>query len=155
MSRSIYIALLLSLVIDYVASDCAYPTTSEVEDVVYRTLRGGDNPEMFTVEVEDFHAVCLVHDDQRGRYRFVSLVVEYTCSGSGLCPSQSPTVEQFESECGANEVWRHSVLSSVDHTRTQNPTADFSTNTREDCALCVSTAYVEANSPSFSTLIIC
>ena len=65
-------------------------------------------------------------------------MVEYTCTGHFNCPSGT-AVEQFDSQCNSG-AWSRSVQGDVDNTRTVNPTANFSTTTREDCAFCFSPA---------------
>ena len=123
-------------------SDCAYPAGSDLEDVIMSSIPTGDNPATPTVDVLDFHPVCLAYSQERDRYRYVSVVIEYTCTGNANCPSGT-AVEQFESQCSGG-AWSHSVQGDVDNTRTENPTANFSTTTREDCAFCFSPATAAA-----------
>ena len=115
-------------------SDCPEITEAALENVIANNIRTGDNPQTPTVDVLSFHPVCLAYSQERDRYRFVSVVVEYTCTGNPNCPS-GDAVEQFESECDGG-TWSHSVQSNTDHTRTVNSTANFLTTTREDCAFC-------------------
>ena len=116
--------------------DCDLPTSSDLKDVITEALIFGDNPTTPNISVTNFHSVCLAHGQERDRYRYLSVVVEYTCINSGNCPSSS-AVEQFETECDGG-MWDYEVLSSSINTRTQNPTANFSTTTRGDCLLCLS-----------------
>jgi len=119
-------------------NDCAYPTDSDLENVIMSSIPTGDNPATPTVNVLDFHPVCLAYSQERDRYRFVSVVVQYNCTGNADCPSGT-AVEQFDSQCSGG-TWSHSVQGDVDNTRTENPTANFSTTTRENCSLCLSPA---------------
>ena len=89
-----------------------------------------------SVNVMSSHPVCLSLDDVQDHYRAVSVVVEYTCTGNPSCPSGT-VVEQIESEC-TNGVWSNVVQGSPEFIRSQTPEANFSTSTRQDCALCVS-----------------
>jgi len=118
--------------------DCPEITEAALEDIIVDVIRAGDNTQIPTVDVLSFRPVCLAYSQERDRYRFVSVVVEYTCTGNVRCPS-STAVEQFESECDGG-TWSHIVQGDVDNTRTPNPTANFSTTTREDCAFCFSPA---------------
>ena len=117
--------------------DCPEITEAALENVIENNIPSG-NGSPPTVDVLSFHPVCLAYSQDRDRYRFVSVVVEYTCTGHVNCPSGT-AVEQFDSQCSGG-TWRHSVVGDVDNTRTENPTADFSTTTREDCAFCFSPA---------------
>ena len=118
--------------------DCPEVTEAELETVIKDNFPGHRDFGIPTVNVLDFHPVCLAYSQERDRYSFVSVVVEYTCTGNANCPSGT-AVEQFESQCTGGK-WSHSVQGYVDIARTINPTADFSTTTREDCAFCFSPA---------------
>ena len=118
--------------------DCPEFTEAELENVITNHIATGDNPEPPTLDILRFRPVCLAYSQERDRYRFVSVVVKYNCTDNANCPSGT-AVEQFDSQCNGG-TWRHSVLGDVDNTHTENPTADISTTTREDCALCLSPA---------------
>ena len=115
---------------------CPEITEAALKNVIRNIIPTGEGSSPPTVDVLSFHPVCLAYSPNHDRYRFVSVVVEYTCTGNVRCPSGS-AVEQFESQC-SSETWRHSVQGDVDNTRTVPPTANFSTTTREDCAFCFS-----------------
>ena len=115
---------------------CAYPTASDLEDIIEYYFTSGDSPQKPTVDVLNFHPVCLAYSEEQGRYRTVSVVVEYTCTGSAQCPSGT-AVDQFESECSNRGVWTGAVGSAT-FIRTTDPTANFLTTTREDCSFCYS-----------------
>ena len=133
-------------VISVCQTDCAYPTTSDLENVIVDVIMAADSAATPIVTVTDFHPVCLAHGQERDRYHFLSLVVEYTCSNNGNCPSGSGSaVEQFETECDRG-VWDYQVLSHVEYTRTRSPTASFSTTAREDCAFCSSPELISSSS---------
>ena len=116
--------------------DCPEITEAALKDVIGNNIQTGEDPHPPTVDVLSFHPVCLAYSQERDRYRFVSVVVEYTCTGHANCPPGT-AVEQFDSQCSRG-TWSHIVASSADNTRTVVPTADFSTTTREDCAFCFS-----------------
>ena len=117
--------------------DCPEITEAALENVIGNNIPTGEGSSP-TVDVLNFHPVCLAYSQERDRYRFVSVVVEYTCTGNANCPSGT-AVEQFDSQCNSG-TWSHSVQGDVDNTRTENPTANLSTTTREDCAFCFSPA---------------
>ena len=127
--------------------DCPKITEAVLKTVIARVIPVGDSTSTPTVDVLDFHPVCLAYSQERDRYRFVSVVVEYTCTGNPRCPSGT-AVEQFDSQCSGG-TWSSIVLGDIDNTRTVNPRADFSTTTREDCAFCLSP--VTASSFSLTT----
>ena len=129
--------------------ECSFPTNDDLEVVIARITMVGDNPSSPTVNVMRFHPVCLAFGEQQDRYRLVSVVVEYTCSGNTNCPSGT-AVEQIESECNSGE-WYNSVLGNVDNVRSVFTEANFTTTTREDCSFCVSPELVEVNQISIPT----
>ena len=119
-------------------SDCDLPTNSELENVIGRVIRSGDNAQQPQITLLNVHHVCRAVSEERGRYRFVSVLVEYMCEGSALCPDGTAT-EQFETGCDSDSGnWTHTVQGSTTNTRTENPTATFSTTLREDCGFCFS-----------------
>ena len=134
-------------------TDCNLPTSSDLEDVITVALIFGDNPTTPNINVTKIHPVCLAHGQERDRYRFLSVVVEYTCSNNGNCPHGS-AVEQFESQCNGG-TWTSQVLASSGDTRTQNPTANFSTTTRGDCFLCLSPEKLSDSSLTTDNLTHC
>ena len=133
--------------------DCPEITEAELETVIKDSIPGHRDFGIPTVDVLDFHPVCLAYSQERNRYRFVSVVVEYTCTGNVDCPSGT-AVEQFDSQCNGG-TWSHSVQGDVDNTRTQNPTANFSTTAKEDCAFCFSPATAAGFSFTSDTVTHC
>ena len=115
---------------------CTLPTSGDLEDVIANIIEADDSSSTPNVNVMSFHPVCLAFDDVQDRYRAVSVLVEYICTGNPSCPSGT-AVEQIESEC-SNGVWSNVVQGSSELTRSQTPEASFSTSTRQDCAFCVS-----------------
>ena len=114
---------------------CALPTSGDLEYVIRDIIQATDSAQTPTVNVMRLHPVCLALDDVQDRYRAVSVIVEYTCSGNTGCPSGT-AVEQIDSECD-DGVWS-GVQSVTECIRSQAPEASFSTSTRQDCVLCVS-----------------
>ena len=113
--------------------DCARPTNSDIEDVLMGII-GSSTP---VINVIDFTPRCLAVSAQRGRFRYFSALVEYTCTGHPLCPTGTRR-EQIESECDGR-VWSNKVLGSTLNTRDTNVTdPPVSVPTRRDCAFCAS-----------------
>ena len=138
MKLSVYTAVLMAVLVDISSCqlDCAYPTGIDVERVISSVIRTGESPSIPTINVTSIHLVCLAHGHERDRYRLVSFLVQYACSGNPNCPF-GIVLEQFESECDNGE-WGNAVLAGTDHTRTTDPVANMSTSPREDCAFCLS-----------------
>ena len=116
--------------------DCPEITEAALENVIVNNIPTGQGSPPPKIDVLSFHPVCLAYSQERDRYRFVSVVVQYTCTGNANCPSGT-AVEQFDSQCSRG-TWSHSVLSDFDNTRTKNTTANFSITPREDCSICAS-----------------
>ena len=115
---------------------CTLPSNTDLEVVIRDIIEANDGSGTPTVNVINFHPVCLAFDDVQDHYRGVSVLVEYTCTNNPSCPSGT-VVEQIESECD-NGVWSNVVMGSLDFTHSQTTEATFSTSTRQDCAFCVS-----------------
>ena len=139
MKFSVYTALLVAALVGLSSGqqDCAYPTGSDVKNIISQNIifPTEDNSSTLTIKVSSIHLVCLAHSVERDRYRFISFLAQYSCSGNVNCPS-GIVLEQFESEC--IREWSHVVLGSTEYTRTTDPIANISTSTREDCAFCIS-----------------
>ena len=114
--------------------DCAEPTESDFANVISLVIPDSENPTTPEINVIHFMPVCLAYSQERGRFRGVSALVEYTCTGNALCPDGS-VVEQFEAECVSGS-WSHQVRASIDYTRTQMPYASFTIE--QNCAFCYS-----------------
>ena len=117
-------------------SDCALPTNSDIANVIESAIPSGDNPVQPQITLLNVRHVCRAFSEERGRYRLVSVLVEYMCEGSALCPDGTVT-EQFAIGCDSGN-WTNSVRGNTANIRTENPTATFSTELREDCSFCFS-----------------
>ena len=115
-------------------SKCALPTKGDLKKVIEEIFKAP----ITTVDVMNFHLVCLAFDDVQDRYRGVSVLVEYTCSGHGNCPSGT-AVEQIESECD-NGVWSNTVhgFTVTVSNRSQTTKASWETSTQKNCSFCLS-----------------
>ena len=60
--------------------NCSLPTDEDLENVIKLIITyTEETPAIPTVDVTDFHVVCLAFSDSRDLYRSVSVVVQYTC----------------------------------------------------------------------------
>ena len=116
--------------------DCDLPMDSDIANVIGLVIRSGENPQQPQITLVSVRHVCRAFSEESGRYRFVSVLVEYMCEGNANCPTGTAT-EQFETGC-LNGNWSNNVRGSNTNIRTQNPTATFSTTLREDCSFCIS-----------------
>ena len=123
---------------------CVFPDNDDLENVISEVLQSGDSGALPSMNVLQFHPVCLAFGEQEGQYRLFSVVVQYSCTGHTSCPLDT-AVEQIESQCNGGQ-WSNQVLGSPLNTREQSPEANFTTGTRRDCSFCLSPALVEAES---------
>ena len=143
-----YYSLLTGLLVIFIAgsatcqNSCPDIIAADLETVIANNIRFGDNPHVPTVMVSRFLPVCRAQHEQRDRYRYVSVVVEYNCTGNTECPTGN-VVEQFESGCSNGNVWTV-VVGSTALIRTTNPLANFTTTARDDCALCFSNVVADS-----------
>ena len=130
--------------------ECSLPTNDDLEQVIVNIIGFGDSSSLPTVTVARFHPVCLAFGQQQDHYRLVSVVVEYTCSGHGNCPSGT-AVEQIESECDSTSgVWSNTVQGSVLDTR--SPDVSFTTTTS---SFCLSTELASSLGPTTDNVTHC
>ena len=125
------------------ALPCAYqqcfpPEVEDLEGVVASIVQIGDGSQMPVVDLTSFNVVCRAYSSQEGLLRYVSVVVNYTCTGHSNCPPDT-AVEQIESGCQGGS-WTDTVSGSSEPSeiRTQTPEADLSTTARDDCSVCFS-----------------
>ena len=124
------------------SQNCMPPTTAQLESVIAAILTAEDMiPE---ITLSNFTVVCRAFAQQQDLLRFVSVVVEYTCTGADTCPSET-AVEQIESGC-QGESWSNNVLETTSSSliRSQSPTATLTTSARDDCSYCASQALVSS-----------
>ena len=102
---------------------------------------GGEQSQPVSVQVHNSNIVCLRSGQTRDTYTVVSVVVNYTCTGTRSECSGNPILSQFEFECVANPVrWAPSVSGSTTNIITTPPSGSLSTTLRTDCGVCVSPA---------------
>ena len=144
--------------------DCAFPTEDDIRGIIANSFVTGENPVAPTVilvqrpdEPYPFHPVCLAHSMQRNRYRAISVVVEYYCTGDQTCTEERRT-EQFETECASDgNIWTNNILDiNGANTRTESPIADFTTTLRNDCSFCASPDIAsQSNAPTSEATTHC
>lgn len=116
-------------------TDCTLPTNNDIATLIVSVLQSGHDLNITTIDVTDFQLLCLAYSEEQNRYRYFSVLVEYTCIGNTNCPSGT-AIEQLDSQCNSG-VWG-GVGGNFEDIRTQDPIDTSSTFTREDCALCIS-----------------
>ena len=92
-------------------------------------------PEQPFIQVFAMNTVCETVAFRRDRFRYVSVVVNYTSSGSS-------TVGQFEFECSSTQ-WTTTLLIAGTTSLTIPADATFDTPLRRDCGLCASNLLAE------------
>ena len=102
--------------------NCTYPNDGDLKDVIHSSITAG----WFPPPQSNFTVLCLSHSLERDRYRFATVLVEYSCVGLGTCPNV-PTVEELIIGCMEHNWYLLSNASVV---------ANFSTELRQDCASC-------------------
>ena len=100
----------------------------------------GDPSQPVSVQVHDSRIVCLGSGRTRDMYRGVSVVVNYTCTGSISECTGNPILSQFDFGCNTGPAWSSTVSGSSSNTLTTPPDGTLSTPLRTDCGLCVSPA---------------
>ena len=133
--------------------DCPEITEAVLEDVIRNNIPTEDSPATPTLDILRLHPECLAYSQERDRYRYVSVVVEYTCTSNANCPSGT-AVEQIHSECSSG-TWIGRVARISPYFRTINPTANFSTTTREDCVFFFSPMAANALALTTDTVTHC
>ena len=123
---------LMTVCHDQMEIDCAFPNATVLESVYNSTnLDFGEGSGSPSVNVTNFHPVCLAHSLERDLYRYASFVLEYAITNcyNEACPTETQ-VEQIDIAC-VGGVWMRQGLMN-------DTMATFSTTTKEDCAFCVS-----------------
>ena len=86
-----------------------------------------------SVNVFESQVVCLAVGEVRDRYRSISVVANYSCTGSYSECGEPWSVSQFEFACDTNDMW--GVGSSIG-TLTTPADASLSSSLRVDCLTC-------------------
>ena len=155
------LALLVAIVVgtaysqDGLEDGCMSPTTSDLKSVISAILAPSDSGSSLQITLSNFNVVCRAFAQREGLLRFVSVVVEYTCTDHPNCPSQS-VVEQIESGCDSGS-WSNTVVGSSDSSEivsVPNGTT-LSTTAREDCSFCLSTQLAAIQGPTTDPVTHC
>ena len=126
-------------------SGCTLIQRDQLPTLVAETYRSGDSSAAPSVSVERMSVLCTAQDAAKGRYRSVSVLVNYTCDGSGACPDGA-VVSQFDFSCDDDSGgWEALALSTTtDGVRTDDPQSNFSTSAKTGCSYCASQEAIEA-----------
>ena len=115
----------------------AQSTTGLIQDALHAV--SGD-PSVINVQLHGSRIVCLKSGRTRDTYSGVSVVANYTCTGTPSECTRNPTLSQFEFECVTGPTWAASVGGSASNIITTPPNGTLSTILRTDCGVCVSPA---------------
>ena len=88
-----------------------------------------------------YNVVCLATGSTRDTYQFVSVVANFSCSGTQSECDGSTLLSQFEFGCvngGSGSEWSPSIQGSAVGIRTTPADGTLNTSTRTDCAICIS-----------------
>ena len=114
--------------------------SNTLETLIQLSITLGDNPTTPGIAVHTNHIVCLSVGPSIGYVSSISLLVDYTCTSSALCPNGSPygvrTTEQFDFGCTNQKKWSIGQYYNFEAPRHKNPIANFDTALRKDCAAC-------------------
>ena len=115
-------------------------TNNILETLIQNSILMGDNPSVPNIVVHETHTVCLSVGPSIGNVSSISLLVNYSCTGSALCPmghsADGRGIEQFDFGCNPQKKWNYAHYSNFDAARHKNPMANFDTALRTDCAAC-------------------
>ena len=88
-----------------------------------------------------YNVVCLAAGSTRDTYQFVSVVANFSCSGTQSECDGNTLLSQFEFGCvngGSGSEWSPSIQGSAVGIRTTPADGTLNTSTRTDCAICIS-----------------
>ena len=146
------VSLILILILSFARAqvDCPPFNVSELETTDMQPQGGliraaiaagsGDQARAVSVQVNNSTIVCLSSGRTRDTFRTVSVVVNYTCTGTASECSGNPILSQFEFECVAGPRWTASVGGSASSIITTPPSGTLSTPLRIECGVCISPA---------------
>ena len=108
-------------------------------NLIGNTIKTGDNTNEPSIKVHRNHTVCLAVGRFIRKVSSISLVIEYTCTGSANCPggaeSSEKYIEQFDFGCQGNS-WSVGQFSDFGTSREKNSLANFETTNHKNCAAC-------------------
>ena len=124
-------------------------TYNTLKTLIRNSVMRGDSPPVPNIVVYDTHTVCLSVGASMGNVSSISLLVDYSCTGSGECAkwrsAGERSIEQFDFGCTPRNKWSISqYFDFYTSSRFRNPIANFHTALRTDCAACFT------RHPSFS-----
>ena len=124
-------------------------TYNTMETLIQNSIMKGDNPSVPNIVVHETHTVCLSVGPSMGNVSSISLLVDYSCTGSSQCPkwnsADERAIEQFDFGCSSHNKWSIGQYFDFTVARHENPIANFDTALRMDCAACFT------QHPSFSS----
>lgn len=126
------------------SAGCALIVEDDLPPLIAETFRNADNSAEPSISVEKMHILCTAQGTVKERYRSVSVLVNYTCSGNSGC-ANSANISQFDFSCDDDNGWEALVLSaSTDGVRTDDPQSDFLTSVKTGCSYCATQEAIDA-----------
>ena len=111
-----------------------------LETLIQESIKRGDNPNTPSITVHGNHIVCLSVGPSIGKVSSISLLIDYTCTGSAQCPGEKSdggrSTEQFDFGCTSQNKWSVDQFSNSQASRDKTPIANFETVLLTDCAAC-------------------
>ena len=100
---------------------------------------GGDNTPNIFVQIIQFNVVCDASGERKSTSNYVSVLVEYVCSGGvpAECDGMNRLTRQFQLECNDQIMYSSTVFGTRTYAVTENPTVNFSTPLDNRCRACV------------------
>ena len=100
---------------------------------------GGDNTPNIPVQIIRFNVVCDASGERKSTSNFVSVLVEYLCSGGvpAECDGTNPVTKQFQLQCNDQIMYTSAVFGTQTFAVTNDPTVNFSTPLDNRCRACV------------------
>lgn len=104
-------------------------------------LLSGESSQTPSSKVISINVVCESQAKVANKYRFTSLVVEFTCSSTdprlNCADSTIVNLGQLDLACDGSNQWSGNVRFSTSNTFTNNPQADLSTTLESRCGICI------------------
>ena len=116
-------------------------THNTLETLIQTSLKTGDHLSTPSITVHRSHTVCLSVGPSIGKVSSISLLINYTCTGSAMCPGDDPDggrgTEQFDFGCSNGNKWSNGQFTDFQDPRDEYPIANFETVLRTGCAACI------------------
>ena len=121
--------------------DLGSTTNFSQTGLISETISTGDNTQSpnIPVQIIRFNVVCDASGERRSTSNYVSVLVEYLCSGGvpAECDGMNRLTKQFQLQCSDQTMYTSTVFGTQAFAVTENPTVNFSTPLDNRCRVCV------------------